>query len=281
MPEDVVLYETDEKVSIITLNRPEKLNAISAELQRQLTEAFARADADAATSVALLRAEGRSFCAGYDISARDPGTDDWRSDAAKAHAHLHPQLEFEMMPWTMKKPVIAAVQGHVMGGGCELVMLCDLTIAADNAPFGEPEVRFSSVGPALVMPMIIGIKKARELVYFGDTIDARTALDLGMVNRVVPLAELREASLRWAKRLSLISPEALYAAKRAINRGADAAGFRTALYAGLDVVGPLYATQTEFGQKFRDIVATEGVPAAPSLFEQKRDQDQVFETLRF
>ena len=167
-----------------------------------------------------------------------------------------------MTPWLMKKPVIAAVQGHVLGGGCELVMLCDLTIAADNATFGEPEVRFSSVGPAIVMPMIIGYKKARELLYFGDQIDAQTALSLGMINRVVPLAELPEASLRYAKRLSLISPEALYATKRAVNRGADAAGFRTALYAGLDVVGPLYATSTEFGQKFREIVATEGVPAA-------------------
>jgi enoyl-CoA hydratase/carnithine racemase len=129
-----------------------------------------------------------------------------------------------MTPWTMKKPVIASVQGHVMGGGCELVMLCDLTIAADNATFGEPEVRFSSVGPAIVMPMIIGYKRARELLYFGDTIDAKSALALGMVNRVVPLAELRAASLRYAKRLSLISPEALYATKRAVNRGADAAG---------------------------------------------------------
>ena len=238
MTDRLVLYEVADKVGVITLNRPEKLNAISAELQQQLTEAFARGDADPETSVVLLRAEGRSFCAGYDISAREPGTDDWRQDPTKAHDHLHPQLEFEMMPWTMKKPVIAAVQGHVMGGGCELVMLCDLTIAADNASFGEPEVRFSSVGPALVMPMIIGYKKARELLYFGDTIDAKTALELGMVNRVVPLAELREASLRWAKRLSLISPEALYAAKRAINRGADAAGFRTAIYAGLDVVVP-------------------------------------------
>jgi enoyl-CoA hydratase/carnithine racemase len=128
----------------------------------------------------------------------------------------------------MKKPVIASVQGHVMGGGCELVMLCDLTIAADNATFGEPEVRFSSVGPAIVMPMIIGYKRARELLYFGDTIDAKSALALGMVNRVVPLAELRAASLRYAKRLSLISPEAPYATKRAVNRGADAAGFRTA-----------------------------------------------------
>jgi enoyl-CoA hydratase len=262
LADPLVRYDVDEKVSVITLNRPEKLNAISAELQHQLEDAFARADADAATSVVLLRAEGRSFCAGYDISAKEPGTDDWRSDPTKAHEHLRVQLDFEMIPWAMRKPVIASVQGHVMGGGCELVMLCDLTIAADNASFGEPEVRFSSVGPAIVMPMILGYKKARELLYFGDTIDAKTALELGMVNRVVPIAELREASLRWAKRLSLISPEALYATKRAVNRGADAAGFRTAIYAGLDIVGPLYATKTEFGQKFREMVAREGVPAA-------------------
>jgi enoyl-CoA hydratase len=262
LADPVVLYATDEKVSVITLNRADKLNAISAELQQQLLDAFARADADAETSVVLLRAEGRSFCAGYDISAKEPGSDDWRSDPTKAHEHLRPQLDFEMTPWLMTKPVIAAVQGHVLGGGCELVMLCDLTIAADNASFGEPEVRFSAVGPAIVMPAIIGYKKARELLYFGDTIDAKTAMELGMVNRVVPLAELKAASLRYAKRLSLISPEALYATKRAVNRTADAAGFRTALYAGLDVVGPLYATKTEFGARFGEIVASEGVPAA-------------------
>ncbi len=258
----IVRYEIDEKVGIVTLNRPDKLNAISAELQAALTEALARADADPATSVVLLRAEGRSFCAGYDIGAKQPGADDWRSDPAKAHAHLLPQLEFEMAPWRMRKPVVAAVQGHVLGGGCELVMLCDLTVAADNATFGEPEVRFSAVGPAIVMPAIIGYKKARELLYFGDQIDAQTALGLGMVNRVVPLAELRTASLDYAKRLSLISPEALYATKRAVNGVADAAGFRNGLYAGLDIVGPLYATTTELGARFREIAATDGVPAA-------------------
>src|SRR6266852_4662299 len=230
MADPVVLYELDDKVSVITLNRPDKLNAISDELHHQLLDAFHRADAEPATSVVLLRAEGRSFCAGYDIGSKAPdkdapAQDDWRSDPIKAHKHLAAQLDFEMAPWNMKKPVIAAVQGHVMGGGCELVMLCDLTIAADNASFGEPEIRFSSVGPAIVMPAIIGYKKARELLYFGDTIDAETARQLGMVNRVVPLAELRERSLAWAKRLAQISPEALYATKLAINRGADAAGF--------------------------------------------------------
>src|SRR5204862_7833814 len=123
----------------------------------------------------------------------------------KAQKHLAPQLAFETTPWNMKKPVIASVQGHVMGGGCELVMLCDLTIAANNAVFAEPEVRFSSVGPAIVMPAIIGYKKARELLYFGDTIDAETARELGMANRVVPLAELRAKARARAKRLSLIS----------------------------------------------------------------------------
>src|SRR4029077_18227570 len=93
-------------------------------------------------------------------------------------------------------------------------------------------------------------------------IDAQTALEFGMVNRIVPLAELRTASLAYAKRLSLISPEALYATKRAVNRVADAAGFRIALYGGLDVVGPLYATATELGTQFREIAKTDGVPAA-------------------
>src|SRR5579863_503947 len=172
MTDPVVLYETEDKVAIITLNRPHKLNAIDAELQRELTAALARADAEEATSVVLLRASGRSFCAGYDISKKERGGEDWRRDALAAYAHLAPQLDFEMIPWTMKKPVVAAVQGHVRGGGCELVMLCDLTIAADDATFAEPEVRFSSVGPALVMPMLIGYKKARELLYFGDAIDA-------------------------------------------------------------------------------------------------------------
>src|SRR5215469_3674448 len=214
MPEPVVRYEVEEKVGVITLNRPEKLNAISPELQQQLTDAFARADADPQTSVVLLRAEGRSFCAGYDIGAREPGADDWRSDPTKAHDHLAPQLDFEMLPWTMKKPVIASVQGHVLGGGCELVMLCDLTIAADNATFGEPEVRFSSVGPAIVMPLIIGYKKARELLYFGDTIDALSALGLGMVNRVVPLAECARracaglSGCRWFRRRRSMRPSA-------------------------------------------------------------------------
>ncbi len=264
MSEQTVLYETDGKVGIVTLNRPGKLNALSMELRLELERVLRSADDDAATSVIVLRAEGRSFCVGFDVGGEgsDPSQVPWRHDALKYHQRLSISVRALMTPWLIRKPVIASVQGHALGGGCELAMFCDLTIAADNAMFGEPEILFSHVGPAVVMPMIIGHKRARELLYFGETIDAQTALELRMINRVVPLAELRAATLKYAKRLALISPEALAATKLAINRGADAGGFRNALQAGLDVVAPLYAATTEVGRQFEEIRAKQGLKAA-------------------
>jgi len=258
----LVKYETDEKVGIVTLNRPTKLNALSKELRVQLVDAFCKADDDPATCVVILRGEGRSFCVGYDITGGDPAKEAWKHDALKWHENLRESLALELMPWDMKKPVIASVQGHALGGGCELAMLCDITIAASDASFGEPEVRFSNLGPAIVMPWLIGFKKARELLYMGDSINAEEALRLGMINKIVPVDELRVATLKFAKRMTLISPEALYAGKLSINRGAEAAGFRNALNAGIDVVAPLYAAKTEFGVKFDEIRKKDGLGAA-------------------
>jgi enoyl-CoA hydratase/carnithine racemase len=262
MADSLVLYEVDEAVGIVTMNRPDKLNAINPELKSALMEAFRRADEDPSTSVVLLRANGRSFCVGYDIGRKDPSREAWKHDALKWHEHLRESVRFELAPWDMKKPVIAQVQGHALGGGCELAMMCDLTIAADDALFGEPEIRFSNTGPAIVMPWFIGLKKARELLYLGDMIDAETALDLGMINRVVPRAELADAALKFAKRVALISPEALYVTKLSINRGAEAAGFRNAVNVGLDVVAPIYAAQTALGMKFKEIAEKDGLGAA-------------------
>ena len=149
-----------------------------------------------------------------------------------------------------------------MGGGCELVMLCDLTIAADNAVFGEPEVRFSSVGPAIVMPMIIGYKKARELLYFGDTIDAETARELGMVNRVVPLAELRDGEPRLGEAAvidlagSAICDQAGDQSRRRRRRVSAPHLCRARRRR------PALRDQDRIRAKFREIVAAEGVPAA-------------------
>jgi enoyl-CoA hydratase/carnithine racemase len=257
---DLVLYEAAEKIGYVTLNRPEKLNALNTELRRDLAAALAKADEDPATSVVVLRGNGRSFCVGYDLGGG--GNEAWRRDALKFHQRLSASLVLELMPWYMRKPVIASVQGHALGAGCELAMFCDLTISADDAKFGEPETRFSQAGPGFIMPWLIGYKKARELMYLGDMIDALTALDLGMINRIVPRDELPAATMKFARRLALIAPETLAATKLAINRGADAAGFRNAMQAGIDVVAPLYATTTEVGAKFRDIAQKEGVAAA-------------------
>ncbi len=122
--------------------------------------------------------------------------------------------------------------------------------------------KHSQAGPGFVMPWIIGFKKARELLYLGDMIDAQTALDLGMVNRVVPRDKLEEATLKFARRMAHIAPEALATTKLAINRGADAAGFRNAMQAGMDVVAPLYAATTEVGAEFRERAKKDGLPAA-------------------
>jgi enoyl-CoA hydratase len=261
--EIMVRYEVDDKVSILTLDRPSKLNAINAAMKDQIIEAFARADKDPATSVVVLRANGRSFSAGFDIGhSPDRGRASGAADPNTWDPILHRSFDFGMAPWSTRKPVIASVQGHVLGGGCELTLMCDLTIAADDAKFGEPEVRFSHLGPLMVMPWIIGLKRAREMLFFGDMIDAKTALEFGMINRVVPAAELREATMKYAKRLALISPEALRWGKRTINRGAEIAGFRAAIEAGVDAYVSLYATQTEVGQEFGRIAAEQGLKAA-------------------
>jgi enoyl-CoA hydratase/carnithine racemase len=257
----VVTYEADGRVGIVTLNRPDKLNAISVELKKTLVERFHEADADPTTSVVVLRAEGRSFCAGYDISP-NPVRAARKGNALAWHASLSDDTALELTPWSMNKPVIASVQGHCLGGGCELAMVCDLTIAAEDALFGEPEIRFSNVGPVMVMPWIIGLKRARELLYLGDPIDARTALAYGMVNRVVPRAELNSATLKLARRMALMAPEALAATKLAVNRGAEAAGFRNAINVGVDVLAALYAARTEVGVKFDEIREKEGLGAA-------------------
>jgi enoyl-CoA hydratase/carnithine racemase len=261
MSDALVTYTADARVGIVTLNRPDKLNAISPELKKTLVERFHEADRDPTTSVVVLRAEGRSFSAGYDISP-NPARAARKGNALAWHASLTDDAALELTPWTMKKPVIASVQGHCLGGGCELAMVCDLTIAADDALFGEPEIRFSNVGPVMVMPWVIGLKRARELLYLGDPIDARTALAYGMVNRVVPRAELITATLRVARRMALMSPEALAATKLAVNRGAECAGFLNAMHAGVDVLAALYAARTEVGTKFDEIREKEGLGAA-------------------
>lgn len=262
MDTDVALLERVGAVSYITLNRPDKLNAVNHALLVRAVELFDEADADPDSRVVVLRGAGRSFCAGYDISAELEGDQAWREDPLIWRDYLHQCLAFEMRPMDIRKPVIASVRGHALGGGCELAMFCDLTICADDAKFGEPEIRFSNAGPAMIMPFIVGHKRARELLYMGDMIDAGTALECNMVNRVCPAEALDDATREYAERLALIDPEALYGTKLALRRGLEATGMYTALKAGVDVLAPMYSATTESGAKFMELSREGGLGTA-------------------
>ena len=209
----------------------------------------------------MLRAEGRSFGAGYDISP-NPARAARKGNALAWHESLTDDIALEMTPWDMRKPVIASVQGHCLGGGCELVMMCDLTIAADDALFGEPEIRFSNVGPRDDHAVHHRAQaRARDPLHGrADRRADRAPVRDGQPRRAASRA--RGATMKFARRMALMAPESLMATKLAINRGADAAGFRNAIRAGLDVLAPLYAATTEVGKKFDELREKEGLGAA-------------------
>lgn len=262
MSEDAVLYAVDGPVATVTLNRPDKLNVINQAVVDGVTASMKKAEADRSVSVVVLRGAGRSFCAGYDLAREYPEGDVDKSSALWWHDNFTRGLAFYLTIFDLKKPVIASVQGHAVGAGCWLTMVCDLTVCADNARFGEPEIRFSSSGSMVLMPWMMGIKRARELIYMGDQIDAETAKEIGLVNRIYPAAELEAATMRYARRLALMAPEALQRAKLAINRTMEEAGFKNALRAGVDVISAIYAEETSVVRDFRAAVAKDGLATA-------------------
>lgn len=255
-----VTYHREESIGVVTFRRPEKLNAINSDFKDQLIECLEAAQIDSECKVVLVEAEGRAFSVGFDIDhAVDEST---VRDPFHWERILRKSLNMDLTPWRMEKPVIAAVQGYVLGGGCEFAMMCDLTIASDDAMFGEPEIRFSHVGPVMVMPWMVGLKRAKELIFFGDPITANEALSIGMINKVVPRQDLPAKARQYARKLTLISPEALRWAKRTINRSAEQAGLTTSLEAGVDAYVALYAGQTAVNKEFGERSQREGLKAA-------------------
>ncbi len=259
---ETILYAAENGIATITLNRPEVKNAINFAMMEELPAALNRAEADPGVNVVVLTHKGADWGAGYDLKQ------DWRGKYGGAEGVLAARnmlracVAFEYGPWDCEKPVIAMVRGYCLAGSCELAMMCCVTFASDTAQFGEPEVRFSTAPPMMVMPWTIGLKKSRELLYTGDTIDAEEALRLGMINRVYPEAELEAETYRYARRCAAISQEALKTTKAAINRGAEAAGFRQAMEIGIDMGAALDATPTEVYRTFKEITANEGLGAA-------------------
>ena len=232
-------------------------------------EAFKTTDQEPAVTVIVLRGEGKSFWAGHDVERNDPEREKDRHHAIRTHHRLSRGPRLATAIWDLHTPVIASVRGHALGEGCVMTMLCDLTIAAADALFGEPEIRFAGPATAMMMPWVIGLKHALELIYMGDMINAAEAREIGMVNRVVPPDELEEAKLKYARRLALIGPESLFCARTAINRILEAQGIRMAFNSYVDLIAPTYATESQVHRDFQAKVAEMGLAGA---FKWRRDR---------
>lgn len=235
---DTLTYETRERIATITLNRPEKLNALSIQLQEELVMALKAAEGDAGVRVVIIKGAGRAFCAGYDLTPAPGGAVDTapRISAPYDAAGLEDVLRRLLTIWDLRKPVIAQVHGTCLAGGTQLALICDLTIAAEDATFGIPQL---PVGIGFVLPFwtwLIGPKKAREVFYrIGSKVTAAEALQMGMINRVVPAAELEARVWEQALGIAETPPEILLLAKRGINETQEVQGFRHSLMAGAQI----------------------------------------------
>jgi len=258
--EPVLLVEDVGPVRRLTMNRPKQLNALSGELIGALSAALDAAAADDAVRVLILRGAGRAFCAGYDLN-EDAGAG--AKDSAGWYGELKHSADEMLKFFDFPKPVIAQVHSYCLAGGCDLMMICDLTVCSDDARFGEPEIRFGSGVVTMVMPWVIGVRKAKEFLFTGeDRIDAQEALRIGLVNKVVPAGELDEATMALAEEIAKNDPFAIAMQKKAINKMWEGAGFREAIAANVALDTMIEAADLPEREEFRKITLAQGLKKA-------------------
>ena len=257
---ETIELEKDDAVAIIKLNRPEKLNSFSSQMVQELCTVLDELAVDDDIRAVILTGNGRAFSAGYDLTTP---TD----NAVRSVVHYKERGEreghpFAMKVWNFPKPIIAAINGYCLAAACEIAMLCDISIAAEGSMIGEPEIRFSSASPTLIMPWIIPMKIAKELLYTGDLITAERAYEVGMVNHVVPADELMNASMKMARRISKIAPLATKVTKEGINKTYEIAGLVNALEYHNNLAHILDGTGTKELREFVEIARSRGLKDA-------------------
>lgn len=246
-------------LAILTLNRPEKMNALSKEMQLEMQHALDDLEADESIRVVIINGEGKHFSAGFDITgtggAEQPTVQQWRANVKRENDTWY-------RIWRSRLPFIAAVHGACLGGACELSMVCDITIASEDAQFGEPEIQFQSGPPFPIMPWVLGMKKTKELLLTGDRIDAREAERIGLVNRVVPRDQLVESARQFARKLSMIPPPAMHLNKTNLNRGYDIRGFQSTVDYSAEIFALILTSDSQEKRDFDKVAAEQGLKAA-------------------
>ena len=257
----LVLYERSGAIALMTLNRPEKLNAINVAMISGLGLALDRAEADDQVRVIVIRGAGKAFSAGFDLDMETGG--EGAPDRDAVHRALENDFRIIMRFWHSPKITIAAVHRYCLGSAMELAMACDLTIASDDCVFGAPEVRFGSGIVALLLPWLAGPKRAKQMLLCGDDrVPASAAREMGIVNEVVAPDALLETALATAERIASNDWLAVSLTKQAINRSLEAAGMRAALAQALELDVQIESTDTPEKREFDAILQRDGAKAA-------------------
>ena len=228
---EFVLYETGDRIATITLNRPDQMNALSPDLERELHEALDEADADGGVRAIVVTGAGRAFSAGYDLGREREAPETTRDALLRWTQTDTKHVEHMMHLMELDKPIVAAVNGWALGGGFWYSLACDITIASEQATFGQPEVRMIS-NTSFLFPALVGWKEAHRYALTGDHFDAREALRIGAVNEVVPHDQLMERVRAMAARLALVPTDSVRLNKRLTTYGLHAMGLRNALQTG-------------------------------------------------
>jgi len=248
----------DRWVATLTLNRPEKMNALDDEILLEMQDALDRLEQNEAVRALIITGAGRAFCAGFDLSPREqPFTSvkDWRE-------HVKLGNDTWMRIWRSRLPVIAAVNGYCLGGGCDLSMVCDITLASETSEFGEPEIQFQSAPPFAIMPWVLGMKKTKELLLTGDRISAQEAVRIGLANRVVPAHELMQQAQKMALKFAMIPPPAMQLNKHGLNRAYDLRGFQSSVDLGAEIFTLVLMSESQEARDFFEVAGKQGLKAA-------------------
>jgi enoyl-CoA hydratase len=252
--------QTGQPVAVLTLNRPQRLNAINKQMLGELQDALDIVEADGGVRVLVVKGAGGNFSSGFDLKeqmeAQPSGAAQWREI-------LDRDFQAVKRFWSLKKPTIAAVNGYCLAGGCELALCCDITIAADDATFGEPELKFGAGIVVMILPWLVGPKRAKEILLTGaDRIPAKEALDIGLINRIVPAADVESAAMAMAKHIAVIDPNLVQQTKRAINRQFEIMGLTEALDDALDIDLLIEGEGSADKKRFMEIARSDGLRAA-------------------
>jgi enoyl-CoA hydratase len=258
-----LICETEGPLAWITLNRPEKLNAISTVMVAELNRALDLAQADDQVRVILLKGEGRAFSAGFDLEPQAAPGQTREEEIAALKRELHSDFDLIMRFWDCPKPTVAAIHGYCLGGALEMALACDVTIAARGCHLGEPEVKFGSGIVALLLPYLCGPKRAKELLLTGnDRVTAEQAEAWGLVNRVCDADWLVHEARALARQIARNDQLAVRLTKQAVNTMCEIPRMRDALRHALELDVAIETTETEESRAFNEILKKEGARAA-------------------